>query len=118
MQHLADRLFAALVAEGDVDPAVEECLLAQTLEQHVIVVPGGFGKNLGVGFESHLRTCFGGWLNLLQIADRLAMLKALVVTVVSITDFDLQPLGQGIDYRCTNPVQTAGNRTFLLRAGR
>ena len=109
VQHLADRLFAALVAEGDVDPAVEECLLAQTLEQHVIVVPGGFGKNLGVGFESHLRTCFGGWLNLLQVADRLAILKALVVTVVSITDFDLQPLGQGIDYRCTNPVQTAGN---------
>ena len=45
----------------------------------------------------------------MQIADRLAMFKALVVTVVSITDFDLQPLGQGIDYRCTNPVQTAGN---------
>ena len=69
----------------------------------------GFGKDFRICLKRNLCAAFGGRLHLFQITNGFTMFKALIITVLTVTDFNFQPFRQSIYNRSTNTVQTAGD---------
>ena len=99
----------ALVRQGNADAGVQERLLAQTLEQRLIVVERCLLEHLRVGLEGDCRSGRSRRADLFQVAVRLAALEALLILYPIAADTNDQPFRQGVDDRCTDAVQTAGH---------
>ena len=99
----------ALVRQGDADTGVQEGLLPQALEQRFIAVERGFLEHLRVGLEGDCRSGRSRRADFFQLAVRLAALEALLVLGSVAAHADSQPLGQGVDNRRADAVQTAGH---------
>ena len=103
---LLHRLGPPLVAQDDVDPRVEERLLAQPAQQGVVVVEDLL-KDLRVGPEGDLGALLVGVAGDCERRALLATLEPLVVAVLAVAHLDLEPLGQGVDDRGAHAVQAA-----------
>jgi hypothetical protein len=95
-----------LLAQLDLQPAVQEGQLAQPVGQRVPVELNG-RKDRGVGEERHLRARALALADLLHLGDRLAGLEAHVVDEPVALDLHLQPLAQRVHARHAHAVQPA-----------
>ncbi len=110
---LIAHLLAALaslapVLDGDRKAAVEEGLLAHARVQDLIVVDRVV-EHLGVGLEAHGGAAPVGLADHVDRLEDVAAAEAHLVDLSVLVDLDLQPLGQGVDHRGTDAVQTAGD---------
>ena len=101
-------LALALILHRDGEAAVQECLLAQPCVQRFIVVDRVV-EHLGVGLKAH-----GGAGSVRRTDDVYALGDAaagelhLIYFAVPVY-LHLEPLGQSVDDRCADAVQTAGD---------
>ena len=115
MQHLLDRLGAAVVAQEDGHPGVQEGQLAQPVLQR-LVAELRLGEDLDRGHEGEL-----GAAPARRRADHrerrlglAAILEADQVLVLIAPDAQLEPLGQRIDHRHANAVEPARHLVGVL----
>src|SRR2546427_165540 len=109
----------ALVFDGDLDTAIEECELAQSLRENVETKIRRL-KNFTIRFERHPRAALFGLADFFESFLRIPAPVTLLVYFSIALDLDFQSLGQRVDDRNTHAVQTAGNfvRGFVeLAAG-
>ena len=66
-------------------------------------------KNFAVCLKANFCTSFGGISDLFERLAVIAPFKSLEVDMFPIPNGQFQPFRKGIDNRCTNAVQTAGN---------
>ena len=88
---------------------VEERLFSQAALEHLIFVNGGFLENLGVSLEAHLGALDAGLADDLELVHDFAAFIALEIDVLAVADLDLEPLGESVDDRSANAVETARN---------
>src|SRR6266498_2549106 len=109
----------ALVFDGDLDAAVKERQLTQSLRENIETKFGRF-KNFTIGLKRHPRAALFGLADLFQTLLRVTPLITLLIDFSIALDLDFQSLGQCVDDRNTHAVQTAGDfvRGFVeLAAG-
>ena len=97
-----------LVGDRDPDPGVEEGQLAQALGKDVEGDLGGL-EDLVVRHEGDLGAALLGLAGYLQRGDRIAAAIGLAPDLAVAADLQLQPLGEGVDDRDADAVQTAGD---------
>ena len=100
------RLVRALVVNRDRQAAVQVRQLAQALAQHLEAELGPL-EDLRVGLERDLRAGPLGDADGRQLRRRIAAPVLLVVGLAVALDLELQPLGQRVDDRHADAVQTA-----------
>ena len=106
---LGDRV-GTQIAQHDAHARVEKRLLAHTVEQNLIFELGRIGENRRVGLETDVNAVSARRVFLLEKGARdLAALKALGAVLRTVVVVDFKPLGQRIDDRCADAVQTARN---------
>ncbi len=103
-----DMLGISLVLELDIDARVQKRLFSQSAREDRIIINVGILEDLGIGFEANLGTALCGFTDLLQIVHDLAALVALEIDILAVAYSDLEPLGQRVDDRSADAVQTAG----------
>ena len=108
------KLLASLVAQNDVRSAVEECLLAQTVEKSVVIEHRRFGKNLRVGLEADVKTVIGGVPLASEGTGYVSSFKSFSISFSVVAVVDLYPLGKRVYYRRADAVKTA--REFVAVA--
>ena len=119
---LVDELVApavALVFDRDRDAGVEERELAQALRERLEAELGRL-EHLGVGLERDLGAPFFGAPGDRHVGGRLAALVPLLVHFAVAPDLELEPLGERVDDRHADAVETAGDlvrRILELAAG-
>ena len=104
-----DVLGISLILELDIDTCIQKCLFSQTTRKDRIIIDVGIFEDFRIGFEANLGTALCGCSYLLQIIHDLAALIALEVDVLAVANSDLEPLGQRVDDRRADAVQTAGH---------
>ena len=102
------RLFGiAAVGQRNAQSRVEERLLAQPLLQRLKIIFGGLREDLRVRLETDEGTVGLGGADDGELVDGRAALKALGIHLSLSGNFHLEPLGQGVDDRRSDAVQTA-----------
>ena len=96
-----------LVAQTNVYTTVEECLLAQSLEQRV-VIEYDLLKHFGVGQKANVKTVAVGFSLLFEGARDVTALEPLGIALALVAVIDFNPRGKRVYNRCTNAVQTSG----------
>ena len=108
------------VGQRDLKTGVQEGLFSETLLQGLKVVYGRLLEDVAAGLEPD------GGTGLFRVADDLEVLfrntqvELLVVDMPVLTDFDFEPVRQGVDDGGTDAVETAGDlvsATAELTAG-
>jgi len=97
----------AMVAEVDLDAAVQERQLLEPLIKSV-VLEIGVGEYLRVGLEGGFRAPAVGPPDAANVGQRHAALVLLLVDVSLAADFHFAPLGEKIDHGDADAVQSAG----------
>ncbi len=97
---------AALVADVDAQPRVQERELAEALREHVELVLG-LREDLRVGQERDARAGLVGGADLLERRLRLAAPVGLAPDRAAAPDLELEPLGERVHDRHAHAVQTA-----------
>ena len=88
---LADDIVAvALIREDYLYACVEESLLTETLQKHLVIVDSAL-EYLIVSLEHYAGTCLLGIADYLQLLVVVTALKALEVNVLAVLDCELQP---------------------------
>ena len=98
---------STLVAQIDVNTAVEERLLTQTLEK-CVVIENDFLEHFGVGQEANVETVTVGRSLLFEGASHVTAFKTFGVTLALVAVIDFYPRGKRVYNRCTNAVKTSG----------
>ena len=96
-----------LVAQTDIDAAVEERLLAQTLEERIII-EHRLLEHFGVGQETHVQTVIVGCSFILERARNVTSLETLGIARSLIAVINLHPRGKRVYNGCTNAVKSSG----------
>ena len=102
-----------LVVERDDDAAVEKGQLAQPLGQGVEAEYGGL-EDLRVRLEGDFRAATLGRPGCLQIGRGMAALVTLLIDLAVAPDFEIEGLGERVDHRHADAVQTAGNLVAVV----
>ena len=105
---LAHGLFAAPVGDGDAQSGVQKRLLAHAHVQRLIVVDRVLEHD-GIGLEAHGRAGVVGLADDGHGLRRLAAGKLHLIDLPVFVHVHFQPLGQGVDDRCADAVQAAGD---------
>ena len=98
----------ALVFDGNLHAAIEECQLTQPLRQNIETELAHL-KDLGIRLEGHLRAALLRFPDLLQRRLRIAAPVTLLVDLTVALDFDFQSFRQRVDHGYADAVQPAGN---------
>ena len=99
-------LLVPLVLDGDLQPAVEEGELTQTLRED-IEAEGGRLEDERVGLEGDLRAPLAGDTGLVDRRFRHAAVVALEVHLSAAAHLHLERLGEGVHDRHADTVETA-----------
>src|SRR5919106_1765052 len=110
--HLAPLAAAALVDQGDLHPAGQERQLPQPLGQDV-PLELGLLEDLPVRPERDDRAGLPGGLALLQLLEPLAARVGLRPHRAVPCHLDVEPLGQRVHHRDTDPVEATGDHVRL-----
>ncbi len=105
--------FHPFVGDLDPDPGIEEGHLAQTLGKHIKRDLGGF-EDLFVRHEGDLCAALLGFAGYLQRSQRIAAAIGLAPDLAIAADLQFQPLGEGVDDRNADAVQTSGDLVGLV----
>src|SRR4249920_2606866 len=103
----------ALVFDGNLHAAIEECQLTQPLRQNIETELAHL-KDLGIRLEGHLRAALLRFPDLLQRRLRIAAPVTLLVDLTVALDFDFQSFRQRVDHGYADAVQPAGNFVGIL----
>ena len=102
------RGLGALVLNGDVQSGVQKRLLAHTGMQRFVVVLQRV-EHLAVGLEGDLRAVPVRGADDAHLLRDVAAGEFHLIDLAVLADLDLEPLGQGVDDRRADAVQTAGD---------
>ena len=105
---LAHGLLAAQVGDRDAQAGVQKRLLAHTHVQRLIVIDRVLEHNR-VGLEAHGRAGVVGLADDGHGLRRLAAGELHLIDLPVFVHVHFQPLGQGVDDRCADAVQAAGD---------
>ena len=100
-------VLGALIGYLDMHAAVQECLLAQSGVQRLIVIYGCI-KKFGVGLEGDDGAVLIGIADYLHLLRYPAAGKLHLIDFALFVNLNLEPLGQGVDDGSANAVQAAG----------
>src|SRR5262249_15814106 len=104
----------ALVLDDDLQAAVEIRELAQLLSELLERERQNVLEDLGVGMKRDLRAAAIGDTGLLELGGRNPLRGLLVVDLAVAANLELEPIGQRVDGRHADAVQTA--RDLVARA--
>ena len=101
-----DILAVALIREDYLYACVEESLLAETLQKHLIIVDCAL-EYLAVSLEHYGGTCFLGITDYFQLLVVMTALELLEVNVLAVLYSELQSFRKSVNNGSTNAVETA-----------
>src|SRR5262245_28152270 len=99
-------LFRALIRERDFQALVQESVFAKACGKRV-VAEYCLLKNGGIRMERYLRSGFARLARLLELRRGLAFFVRLLPHRAVALNFQLQPIGKGVNNGNANAVQTA-----------
>ena len=115
MEDVLLRRFRALVAEDDANAAVEERHLAEAGLEHVVLEIARLENAVRVILVLDVRPEADGRAGALGLADHLEVVEHLAARILLLVDLsflidvDLHVLGERVDHRRADAVQTAGD---------
>ena len=115
MEDVLLRLLRTLVAEDDANAAVEERHLAEAGLEHVVLEIARLENAVRVVVVLDVRPEADGRAGALGLADHLEVVEHLAARILLLVDLsflidvDLHVLGERVDHRRADAVQTAGN---------
>ena len=98
----------AQIGEGDPEPLVEKCHLAESRGEGLVVEDGGL-EDLRAGVEGDGGAGVLGFLQFLEVVAGHTQVEGLHVAVTVAGDLNGELLRQRVDHRRPDTVQTAGN---------